>query len=156
FEADDMRAVLDEELARLPRQYREPLVLCYLQGLTKEEAARRLGCPTGTVSSRLTRGRERLRGRLARRGIAVTTAGVALGLEQASLHGMAPVALVHTTLQATLGATAVGGSALAAGVSTKAMAMAQAAIRGMLWTKVKVLLCCALGVGAAASATGIT
>ena len=52
---------LHEEVARLPEAYREPVVLCYLEGLTTEEAALRIGCPTGTVLSRLSRARERLR-----------------------------------------------------------------------------------------------
>src|SRR4029434_6964280 len=68
-EADwhDLRPVLDDEIARLPEKYRAPFVLCYLEGRTNEEAAAQLGCPKGTVLSRLSRGRERLRARLARR-----------------------------------------------------------------------------------------
>src|SRR4051812_28572869 len=54
---------LHEEIARLPAHYREPVVLCYLEGLSTEVAAERLGCPRGTVLSRLARARERLRGR---------------------------------------------------------------------------------------------
>ncbi len=61
-------AELYDELERLPEKYRLPLVLCYLEGLTYEQAAVRLGCPVRTVQSRLARGRERLRGRLERRG----------------------------------------------------------------------------------------
>src|SRR5262249_17501866 len=49
----DVRPVLDEEVSRLPAKYRAPVVLCYLEGKTNEEAARLLGCPTGTVFSRL-------------------------------------------------------------------------------------------------------
>ncbi len=59
---------LHEEVARLPDRYREPVVLCYLEGLSTEAAALRIGCPRGTVLSRLSRARERLRQRLARRG----------------------------------------------------------------------------------------
>ena len=55
---------LDSELQRLPTKFRAPLVLCYLNGLTNEEAARRLGWPTGSISYRLARGREILRDRL--------------------------------------------------------------------------------------------
>src|SRR5262249_43302265 len=51
----DLRCVLDEELSRLPAKYRDPLVLCYLEGHTNEEAARKLGCPCGTVFTRLAR-----------------------------------------------------------------------------------------------------
>ncbi len=70
---DDLRTVLDEEIHRLPTRYRLPVVLCYLENQTNEEAARRLGCPVGTVFSRLARGRALLRARLTRRGIALST-----------------------------------------------------------------------------------
>ena len=52
---------LHEEIGRLPERYREPVVLCYLEGLSTDAAALRLGCPKGTVLSRLSRARERLR-----------------------------------------------------------------------------------------------
>jgi RNA polymerase sigma-70 factor (ECF subfamily) len=69
-DADELRAVIDEELGRLPGRYGSPLVLFYLEGLSHEEVAGRLGCPVGTVRSRLSRGRDLLRDRLARRGLA--------------------------------------------------------------------------------------
>jgi len=65
----ELAAILHEELGRLPERYRAALVLCYLEGYTCEAASRRLGWPVGTVKSRLARGRERLRGRLIRRGV---------------------------------------------------------------------------------------
>jgi len=68
----DVRRIIDEELDRLPDKYRLPIVLCELEGLTLEEAGRRLGWPKGTVAGRLSRGREILRRRLSRRrGLAV-------------------------------------------------------------------------------------
>src|SRR5262249_1048122 len=65
---DELRAALHEEIGRLPEGYRKAIVLCDLEGLTHEEAARRLGLPVGTVKSRQGRGGERLPGRLIRRG----------------------------------------------------------------------------------------
>ena len=67
---DDRGRVVHEEVDRLPDRYRIPVVLCDLEGRTYEEAARHLGCPIGTVKSRLARGRERLREPLTRRGLA--------------------------------------------------------------------------------------
>jgi RNA polymerase sigma factor (sigma-70 family) len=63
----EVRGILDQELQALPAKYQAPLVLCYLEGLSNEEAARRLGWPTGSISYRLSKGRELLRQRLARR-----------------------------------------------------------------------------------------
>jgi RNA polymerase sigma factor (sigma-70 family) len=69
---DDLRTAIDEEIARLPGRYRSAVVLCYLEGLTQEQAARRLRCPLGTIQSRLHRARERLKSGLIRRGLAPT------------------------------------------------------------------------------------
>ncbi len=66
----ELRAAIDEEIARLPARYRSAVVLCYLEGLPPEQAARRLRCPVGTLQSRLHRARERLRPALSRRGLA--------------------------------------------------------------------------------------
>jgi RNA polymerase sigma factor (sigma-70 family) len=68
----EQRHLLDQALNCLPKKYRAPLVLCYLEGHTNEEAARQLGWPKGTVQGRLARGREMLRGILTRRGLTVT------------------------------------------------------------------------------------
>lgn len=67
---NDLRRVLDEELDRLPEKYRLPIVLCELEERTLEEAGHILGWPKGTVACRLSRGRELLRQRLTRRGLA--------------------------------------------------------------------------------------
>lgn len=67
--ARELLAVLDEELGKLPSRYREPLVLCYIEGLTRDEAAERLGVPVGTIKSRLERGRKKLGDALTKRGV---------------------------------------------------------------------------------------
>jgi RNA polymerase sigma factor (sigma-70 family) len=89
----ELRAVLDEEVNRLPEKYRLPVVLCYMEGLTNEQAADRLGCPRGTILSRLSRAREQLRRRLSRRGmdlpacLPVALPAVPATLVEAVLHG---------------------------------------------------------------------
>ncbi len=75
-ESDDRAQVLYQEVGRLPEKYRAPIVLCYLEGLTHDEAAARLSWPVGTIRSRLSRGRDALRHRLSRRGV---TAPVVVG-----------------------------------------------------------------------------
>jgi RNA polymerase sigma-70 factor (ECF subfamily) len=90
-ERRDLRRVLDDELLRLPEKYRAPVVLCDLEGHTREEAARRLGWPTGSMSRRLDRARSLLRRRLTHRGVALSLVGlttlaiaaaVALGIDR--------------------------------------------------------------------------
>ena len=71
LERRELTAVIDEEILRLPSRYRAAVVLCYLEGLSHQEAARRLGCPLGTVNSRLATARQRLGARLLRRGLAL-------------------------------------------------------------------------------------
>lgn len=110
----ELMAVLDEELHRLPEGQRAPLVLCYLQGQTRDEAARALGWSLGTLKRRLEQGRQRLRGRLARRGVTVPAALLTAGL--------APGASVSAALSAGAVATArgPGGGAVAHAVTTLA------------------------------------
>ena len=97
----ELRAIIDEEISRLPAHYRLPLILCHLEGMQHQEAAERLGCPVGTVESRLSRAREKLRTRLMRRGLLPTAGGILGALMPASSRGaIAP--LVEATTRAAL------------------------------------------------------
>ncbi len=119
--------ILDEELEKLAPRYREPLVLCYLEGLTRDEAAARLGVPEATLKSQLERGRKKLAEALTAREC---TLGVALlATATTSLAGKAPPRLVESIL------TAVGGSpSTAAAALVKGIAMNGTIIRAKLMT----------------------
>lgn len=94
----DLFLIVREELERLPDRYRAPLVLCYLEGLTHEQAARHLGWASGTVKTRLVRGRRLLRERLDRRKV-VLAAGL-LVLWRREAGAAPPEGLVESTLKA--------------------------------------------------------
>ena len=91
--------ILHQEIERLPRNYREPVVACYLEGLTLEMAARQLRCPIGTLGVRLMRARERLRRRLRRRGITAPAVLPIAGLPAGPGAAALPDALVRTTVR---------------------------------------------------------
>src|SRR5262249_27375580 len=80
------RDILHEEVARLPENYRLPILLCYLEGRTREEAARHLDWTTGTLIGRLERGRKMLRGRLLKRGVALSAGLLAILGDSASAN----------------------------------------------------------------------
>jgi RNA polymerase sigma factor (sigma-70 family) len=73
----EAQTILNEELARLPEEYRAPLVLCGLEGATRDEAAHQLGWPLLKLKNHLEQARKRLRARLAARGLTLSGAFVA-------------------------------------------------------------------------------
>ena len=103
----DEAPILHEEVDRLPAKYREPLVLCYFQGLTHDEAASQLGWPVGTVRSRLAEARVRLRPRLLRRGVAPSVAILAAS-GRAEAAAVVPASLVSATIRMAVSAGAAG------------------------------------------------
>ena len=113
----DLRPILDEEIQRLPEKYRLPIILCYLQGQTNDEAARLLNCPRGTIATRLARARERLRTRLLRRGVSLS-AGTLAGLltDNAMSAVVPPLLLAQTAKVVVAGATSVSITTLMEGV----------------------------------------
>jgi RNA polymerase sigma factor (sigma-70 family) len=92
---EELRLLLDEELNRLPDRLRDPLVLCYLQGRTRDEAAAQIGCTFGALKRRLEDGRNLLRDRLARRGIGLAVTGLAAAVSESRVSA----ALVEETLR---------------------------------------------------------
>lgn len=132
----ELGAVLAEEVNRLPERYRAVVALCYLQGATTEEAARVLGCPRGTVLSRLSSARLRLRQRLMRRGIAPAVALAAVSFGE-SASAVPSVALVTCVVRAAL-PFAAGGVAVPM-ASSQAAALAQGVLHTMLWNKIKIV-----------------
>jgi RNA polymerase sigma factor (sigma-70 family) len=93
----EVRVVLDEELQRLPEKYRAPLVLCYLSGKTRDEAAEELGWSVGAVKGCLERGRQMLRALLERRGLTLSVALLGILLTHEEAAGAASAALIAAT-----------------------------------------------------------
>jgi RNA polymerase sigma factor (sigma-70 family) len=129
-EQDELRAVLDQEINRLPTMLRLPVVLCHVEGLTQPEAARRLRTTPDGVRGRLARARETLRSRLTRRGFALTGGVLSLELAAESAWAEPPARLIEATL-----GMAKAGAAPTASVAS----LAEGVIRAMPLFSLKVI-----------------
>jgi RNA polymerase sigma factor (sigma-70 family) len=138
---DDRDSVLHEELGRLPIGYRMAVMLCDLEGLTHEQAARQLGLPAGTVRSRLARGRQRLRDRLIRRGLAPAVVPMGAWLARDSV----PASLTTITVENALRFAAGKG---ATGPMASTIALMEGALRVMFVSKLKSIAALGLAAGA--------
>jgi RNA polymerase sigma factor (sigma-70 family) len=143
---------LHDEIDRLPRSFRVPVVLCYFEGLTLDEAARRLRCPAGTVGSRLARARDKLRRGLTRRGVALPTAvlGGALALRSASASILSPLSdiTIRAAIKFAAGQTASGAT------SASVTALAHDVLRSTLIHKLRIFAITVLLLGAVATGAG--
>ncbi len=141
--------VLDAELARLPDKFRVPLVLCYLEGLTRDEAAARLGWPESTLKSRLEQARERLGARLSVRGLTLSGVLVAALFTVGSATAVTPALLVST-----VGAVAVRVGTHLPAVSAPVSALAEG-VKTMSAAKLKIVTTVLLGIAALGTWAGI-
>jgi RNA polymerase sigma factor (sigma-70 family) len=135
LERDELHAALHEELGRLPEKYCAPLVLCYIKGLPHEVVARHLGWPIGTVRVRIARGRDLLRGRLIRRGLAPAAALLALGLLPKTAAAVPP-RLVEGTVRAAA-RVAVGEKVPRGEVPARVVALEKKVRKAMHLTRLK-------------------
>jgi RNA polymerase sigma factor (sigma-70 family) len=136
----ELRAILDEELARLPVRYRGAVVLCELEGLSRQEAAIQLGIPEGTLSSRLSRAKAQLRERLTRRGVALPVLVLVANLLREASATALPDALIESTVRAAMRVAA--GSSAAVVVSASVASLTEGVLKAMLLGKLKAIVLC--------------
>jgi RNA polymerase sigma factor (sigma-70 family) len=146
----ELRELLYEELHRLPEHYRAPLVLCYLEGRTHEEAARHLGWSKGAVRGRLNRARERLRSALARRGVALPAGVLCAALTAGPFSAALAPGLVERLARAA--GLLAAGRPPAGVVSASAQALAEGVTQAMFMTRGMILGAVLLLAGALAGA----
>jgi RNA polymerase sigma factor (sigma-70 family) len=144
--SNDLHLLLDQKLSRLPDKYRVVILLCDLEGKTRQEAAAHLGWPEGTVAGRLARGRAMLAKRLSRYGLA-TAGAVLAGTLPSTATACVPETVATATIK-TASLVAAGQAGAAGTVSVQVATLTEGVIKTMLLGKLKflgVVLTCVLG-----------
>jgi RNA polymerase sigma factor (sigma-70 family) len=150
----EVETLLDEELHRLPVKYRAPLVFCYLEGSTRDEAAQQLGWSLSTLKRRLERGREMLRLRLVRRGLTFSAALFAPMLTQTTVKAALAPGLIQATVRSALQLAA--GQSMAGLVSAPVAALVEGGLKTMFVTKLKVATAVLLAVSVVTAAGALS
>ena len=149
--------MLHDEVGRLPATYRAPIVLCYFEGLTHEEAANRLRWPVGTLSVRLRRARKLLEERLTRRGLALASAAVLLipisGAKAEATAGGPRLARRGNDPGRKSGAAKLTTGAGA--TSTAAAVFAEGVLKTMFWNQIRMLAVVLLAVGLTSTGSAV-
>jgi RNA polymerase sigma-70 factor (ECF subfamily) len=150
---NDLQPVLDQEVSRLPEKYRTVIVVCELEGNTLKEAARQLGCPAGTVASRLARARAMLAKRLGRHGLAVSGGALATVLSENMASASVSISVVSSTIKAA-SLLAAWEAAATGAISVKLAALTEGVMKAMLLNKLRAAIAVVLILGFVA--TGAT
>ncbi len=151
---DDTAAVIHQEIDRLPDRYRRPVVLCYLEDMTYQQAADQLRWSEATTRGRLARARDLLRARLTRRGVTLAGTGlIVVGGASAGTASAVPSALVQATVRA---ARHLGLGEAAAAVSSTTIVLMKRAARTMMIARLKAIAAAVLAIAMLAGlATGL-
>jgi RNA polymerase sigma factor (sigma-70 family) len=150
----ELQAVLDDELSRLPEKYRVPILLCCLEGKSRDDAARDLGWTLTVVKDRLEQGRERLRVRLARRGLLLGTVLTSAWLLGGTAQAGCSTLFSHATARAAL-SVATGQAALAGLLPARVAAFAKAVTTTMYFKKAIIVAVVGLVLGVGGAGIGL-
>jgi RNA polymerase sigma factor (sigma-70 family) len=147
----ELLTLLDQELSRLPTRFRALIVLCDLEGNSRKEVARQLGCPEGTVASRLSRARDMLAKRMARHGLAVSGGSLATVISQSAGSAGVPISVVSRTIHV---ATLLAANQAVGVISGPVTALTEGVMKTMLLKKIISMSMVVLALGVAVTTGG--